>query len=278
MKLFRLIIIILSLLFYFSCTTEIKKEFYNNGNIKAELPINHGKLDGIAKYYYQNGVLEKEVSYVNGLKQGITKDYLSNGNLVFEVEYKDDLYNGYFKEYSKDGVLESESFFVNDVQQGLSKNFFSNGKIKSTTTVVDGKFEGEFHEFFPNGKLKMLAVFDDDTNVYYRLYNQDGSLQKVHRLVTIKSDKDTLVIGDTYNAIINVYGPISYGIINTKLFNDLLNTENTLPVMKIINGSALLQYKVNNKNVGKNYLKMEIIINGDDKSYYGADPFIVLLK
>ena len=44
---------------------EVKKEFYPNGKLKAEVLFKNGKAEGIGKGYYENGNLNIEITYNN---------------------------------------------------------------------------------------------------------------------------------------------------------------------------------------------------------------------
>ena len=50
---------------------EVKVGYYENGNVKYEIPFVKGKRHGVAKEYDENGNLIKETLYENGeLKTG----------------------------------------------------------------------------------------------------------------------------------------------------------------------------------------------------------------
>jgi len=63
-------------------------EYFNNGNVKAEMFYKEGKLDSISKHYSFEGVLEIEEYYKNGLKDSISKTFGKNGIQKKEKYYK----------------------------------------------------------------------------------------------------------------------------------------------------------------------------------------------
>ena len=61
----------------------------------------------IKKNFYNNGILKTEVPYIDHKKNGITRSYYENGFIKTEIDYCDDIIDGYVKTYYKDGSLES---------------------------------------------------------------------------------------------------------------------------------------------------------------------------
>ena len=66
---------------------EIRKSYYENGNLWSEIPYVNDKEHGIQKIYYENGKLYSEIPYKNGKTYGVRKDYYPNGNisLIFNI-------------------------------------------------------------------------------------------------------------------------------------------------------------------------------------------------
>jgi antitoxin component YwqK of YwqJK toxin-antitoxin module len=102
---------------------EIRKEYWENGNLKSEIPYKkHYGLGwkkvkttliphGIAKTYYANGVLESEDPYVDGERTGELKFYDEEGKLIKSVSYLNSLKEGKTVYYYDDGsVLDVEYY------------------------------------------------------------------------------------------------------------------------------------------------------------------------
>ena len=66
------------------------KDYYENGQLKAELNYKNGKLDGLEKEYHQNGQLYIEENYKDGKLEGESTNYDENGNLTSKAIFKDD--------------------------------------------------------------------------------------------------------------------------------------------------------------------------------------------
>ena len=127
---------------------EIKKEYYDNGNLKSEgnfslysdcisnincsgcpeclLPVY--RKNGKWKYYYENGKLKKEGNYIIDfsviglpiIKDGLWRFFYSNGQLKMEGKYKQKVgfpveveKVGVWKVYNKNGNLSQELIYKN---------------------------------------------------------------------------------------------------------------------------------------------------------------------
>jgi antitoxin component YwqK of YwqJK toxin-antitoxin module len=76
MKKVLLLILLVSLI---GCSTEIKKQYYPDGKLKAELRYKRGVLEGIGKIFHENGNLKYKVYFQDG-KPRTTTCYNENGN------------------------------------------------------------------------------------------------------------------------------------------------------------------------------------------------------
>ena len=54
---------------------EVRKEYYESGDLWYETPYVNGDIHGIVKVYYESGALLNEAPYVNGEIHGIMKAY-----------------------------------------------------------------------------------------------------------------------------------------------------------------------------------------------------------
>ncbi len=112
---------------------EVKKKYWDNGNLKEEIPYKkHYGLGwkkvkttltphGIAKTYYENGVLESEDPYVDGEREGVLKFYDEEGHIKAAVSYKHSLKDGKTIYYYSDGtVMEEENYKEGNLTEGAS--------------------------------------------------------------------------------------------------------------------------------------------------------------
>jgi antitoxin component YwqK of YwqJK toxin-antitoxin module len=105
---------------------EVRKEYWDNGNLKSEVPykksygLGYKKIKttliphGIAKEYYETGVLKKEDPYVEGERTGLLKFYREDGSL--EVSYT----------------------YINSVQEGKTTYYYSDGTVMEVEHYKDG--------------------------------------------------------------------------------------------------------------------------------------------
>jgi len=96
---------------------EVRKEYWDNGNLKSEVPYKKSyglgwkKVKttlvphGIAKIYYETGILEKEDPYVEGERTGTMKVYTEKGTLRASFEYKNGKQEGAETYYYSDGSV-----------------------------------------------------------------------------------------------------------------------------------------------------------------------------
>ncbi len=102
---------------------EIRKEYWENGNLKSEIPYKkHYGLGwkkvkttliphGIAKTYYENAVLESEDPYVDGERTGVLKFYDEEGKLLKTVSYLNSIKEGKTTYYYSDGSIMEEEYY-----------------------------------------------------------------------------------------------------------------------------------------------------------------------
>ena len=66
---------------------EVRKEYYDSGDLWFEAPCVNGEKHGISRGYYKSGTLLWETPYVNGKKHGISWGYYESGALMWETPY-----------------------------------------------------------------------------------------------------------------------------------------------------------------------------------------------
>lgn len=61
---------------------DIEREYYKNGQVKAEWSYKKGVVDGPYKSYYENGRLKSEVIFRNGKIDSEVKEYDEEGKRI----------------------------------------------------------------------------------------------------------------------------------------------------------------------------------------------------
>lgn len=116
-------------------------ERYPTKEIRTEVYIKDGKLDGPFKKYEKTGQITFDGGYKNGLQDGPTKTYYETGQIAAEGYFKDGKQVDGFKKYYKNGNLYSEGFYIDGKLEGLYKEYTETGELKHEWIYKDGVFE-----------------------------------------------------------------------------------------------------------------------------------------
>jgi len=156
---------------------EIKREYYENGQIKEEGTYENGKPEGLFKRYYQNGQLEVEWFVKNEKTEGLFKVYHENGQLQSEAIYKEGMPDGPFKEYYSNGQLKDEGVYRNGKLEGLRKTYSDSGQLS-----WEGVFRnGEIEVRVPGVKSNICTSCGEQNNPTFEKCYQCGN--KINRQV-----------------------------------------------------------------------------------------------
>jgi antitoxin component YwqK of YwqJK toxin-antitoxin module len=144
----------------------------------------------LKRNFYDSGELESEVFEINGIKHGIFKSYWQNGQINIICSFIDDKINGEYKQYQyytknpfidstkNEGLLKTCNY-INDKLNGECKIFHQNGNLKEICNYIDDKKNGEFKTYYENGNLKEICNYNDNViNGNYKLYDRNGFLIK----------------------------------------------------------------------------------------------------
>ena len=86
----KLILLLLFIpLVSFGQTGEVRKTYYNSGELKSTINYVDGFRYGEYKYYWESGELSRTANYVDDLKQGERKWYYKSGKLEYTRNYVD---------------------------------------------------------------------------------------------------------------------------------------------------------------------------------------------
>lgn len=176
--------------------------FYENGQIKRQIPFVNGREKGLAYEYdtnariitlltYKAGVLVKE-QQINrldeaGLKKGLWIEFHPNRNKKNEGLYVKDLKHGYWKYYKADGNLIRIEKWINgvlitdadelakiDVRREINPQ---TGKIKSIGGYRNGKKEGVHRQYDDEGNVIGSQLYKDDILLAEGIYDEQGRKQ-----------------------------------------------------------------------------------------------------
>ena len=81
-------------------------------------------VHGYTKYtYYDNGQIRTEIPYKGGKQHGVKKWYNEDGQISVEIHYVNDKIHGVEKRYYENGQISLEQFYVNGEIQGIQKSY-----------------------------------------------------------------------------------------------------------------------------------------------------------
>ena len=133
----------------------------------------------VRKTYYDSGELESTVKYVDGVKKGVIKTYAKKEELIEDSKNKD-------KQYYDSGGLKYEG----NKQQGEWKSFYESGKLKRTGNYVTSRKQGEWKEYYESGELKSTVDYNFGRASDIKAYNETGELIVFDRKKLIKTFHD----------------------------------------------------------------------------------------
>ena len=162
-----LVLCVLLSVFVVSCdrTVQVKKDYWENGNLKSELRYENGMLNGLCTWYMVNGKPQMEVTYRNDTMHGLSRRWHENGNLMEETWYKDGVKDSVYRVYSLKGILSEEGFYVDGKLNGEFHRWYDNGQVFQEGQFTDDMMDGSWLIFYGDGNLAANATFDKGTGV-----------------------------------------------------------------------------------------------------------------
>ncbi|MDA8528605.1 toxin-antitoxin system YwqK family antitoxin [Opitutaceae bacterium] len=131
---------------------EIRKEYYDNGQLKSKGSYKNGIEDGLWECYWVNGRLWQKGSFKNGKQDGLWVQYDDNGQLKSKGSYKDGERDGLWEIFDENGQLERKGSYKYGKRDGLWK-FYENGWLWQKGSYKNGKPEGHFHYTLMNAVI-----------------------------------------------------------------------------------------------------------------------------
>lgn len=86
-------------------TAVYRKEYFENGQVSKEGPLENGKAGGSWKSYYKTGEVWSEGSYVNGRNDGKVTAFYKSGKVKYEGQYNKGKRSGVWKFFNERGDL-----------------------------------------------------------------------------------------------------------------------------------------------------------------------------
>ena len=89
-----------------------EKEYYEDGHLLKEGPIENNQRHGYWKTYYRNGNIWSEGSYKNGLRQDTVRSYYPDGTLKYVGVFDKNQKTGTWLFYDEDGKLKESQVYM----------------------------------------------------------------------------------------------------------------------------------------------------------------------
>lgn len=142
---------------------EVKKDYWENGNLKSELRYYDGELDGLSTWYLLNGKPQVEVTYRHNKMNGPMRRWHENGNVMEEAWYKDGVQDSIYRAYALNGAVVAEGYYVDGKLNGEYHRWYDNGQVFQEGQYVDDMMDGSWLIFYGDGNLAATADFDKGT-------------------------------------------------------------------------------------------------------------------
>jgi antitoxin component YwqK of YwqJK toxin-antitoxin module len=114
----------------------VQRDFYDNGKVKSEVPIENDLLNGVGKKYYENGNPQEVVGFKNGEFDGSNKYYYPNGQLWNEIIFKEGKYWKVVSNFTEAGKSRNPGTLSNG--NGTVIYYNEDGTIRETIKYVNG--------------------------------------------------------------------------------------------------------------------------------------------
>jgi antitoxin component YwqK of YwqJK toxin-antitoxin module len=115
------------------------KEYYDNGQVRQEMTVLNGRIDGKVNLWFRSGNLKETRIFKDGYRNGLWVSFNEAGGKTGEASYKDDLKDGTWKIWDDAGVLRYDMFYRKGQKSGLWIMYDSNGLKTSEKNYPDNK-------------------------------------------------------------------------------------------------------------------------------------------
>jgi antitoxin component YwqK of YwqJK toxin-antitoxin module len=191
-----------------------KKDYYEDGSVKAEYFLKNGELDGLFKVYFKNGVVKKSGYFKSGIENGAFKEYDEFGKLSFEYTMRDGKLHGVYKFYEDENISYLTNY-QNGVRSGqhIEFHYDKNNElfIKEFRNYKNGAKDGIWKTFIIDEGEEQLFTF-----VTYQNDKLHGAFQNI--------EGDSLILGSFFEGLFHGNFKI-YRDITKIFFGGIISTD-----------------------------------------------------
>lgn len=153
----KIYILLIPILFAFSCKDVPKKEYYVKNSVLFDSKT-HKPYNGIVKGTSDDKVVEYQVK--DGIKDGPFTMSLKNGKVIMKGQIVSGKNVGKWEYFYYTGELESQGSFINDIPEGIWTWYFPDGKTREIGKYIKGSRDSVWVNYDQNGQLIMKKNFD----------------------------------------------------------------------------------------------------------------------
>ena len=106
-------------------------EYHPNGNIKTELHINNGRINGNVYIFFEDGTKNEVRAYAHGVMHGQWITWDETGQKIAEANYLDGLKNGKWNVWDENGTLLYDMTYDMGKRSGTWRMFGEDGTLVS---------------------------------------------------------------------------------------------------------------------------------------------------
>lgn len=135
-----------------------QREYWPNKQLRHESPYYldaNGNIvrHGIVRMWHDNGKLSDEVPVTHGKAQGVWKSYFYTGELMFEQTFADGKQNGPSTRYYRSGQREEYGIYENGKLDGMRTTWHENGQKRDEDEFENGqRVKGKGHSYDEKGR------------------------------------------------------------------------------------------------------------------------------
>ncbi|MEM0576715.1 toxin-antitoxin system YwqK family antitoxin [Flavobacterium polysaccharolyticum] len=165
------IVILLTLIFFFSCKNEEKKIVFSKPLKKVPLIYKDA-----SNYLFQ---MHQDTLYFNNKKfSGIQYSLYKQGDTAFIKPYLNGLEEGITKKWYVNKQLAEERLYIDGKKEGIHKGWWENGNRKFEFAVSNDEYTNEFKEWSNSGLLvKYFHYKNGQENGRQQLYYENGKIR-----------------------------------------------------------------------------------------------------
>ena len=223
---------------------EIRKTYYENGNIETERTFVDGVEHGPAKGWFESGQLEFEAFKENGLVQGLVKNYYENGNLRIENNFIDQVKEGEEKLYYDTGQLAELNNYQNNQLNGLVEFYSEEGDLTDKVKYINGEIS------FDQNELNEIS-FQDFLGKFHS-YDFSNLINEEFQEVEINWIQD---LGSIYNRIEDK--PLPYVIFHNPKTEDYNESLCIFALKDACNPELIIDQIIKNNGGNSNFTKID---------------------